>query len=316
MNITIQTDPPRDELDDFVDSCAGSTFFHSYGWMDCLVNCFRNFEPLWIIAREEGVIRSLMPVVKIRRGPFNELWSLPFGTYGGPVGGEAPLRLMILDKFMGMSRSWKCVRAGADIFNAGFVDFLPPHFGGGTEECRMVDLEGGFDRFWSDRISRKRRQICNRADRKGITVKPLDTLSELKKLYSLYQDNSSAWGGVHPYPFSLFRELFRRRGRSVVILGAYLKGGLLGGHIDMYQGVMGQAWQAGMSRQANQYGAGPLLIREAVREACNRGMKLFNLGSSGGREGIIFFKESMGGWECNYPVIREDKRWWRWIIRR
>ena len=67
---------------------------------------------------------------------------------------------------------------------------------------------------------------------------------------------------------------------------------------------------------SSDYGINVMLIVEAVREACNRGMSIYNLGSSGENEGIIFFKESLGGTEYRYPVITAQKRWWGWISRR
>jgi hypothetical protein len=79
---------------------------------------------------------------------------------------------------------------------------------------------------------------------------------------------------------------------------------------------MAQAWQAGMSRESHQYGVGALLVTYAVQEACRKGARIFNLGSSGGDRGLIFFKESMGGREHCFPVVRMRKRWWGWIRAR
>ena len=96
-----------------------------------------------------------------------------------------------------------------------------------------------------------------------------------------------------------------------MIWGGFLEGTLLGGHIDFYHGETAQAWQAGMTPDSHRYDVGALLVIEAVREACRRGVKRFNLGSSGGEEGIRFFKQSMGGMEHRFTVAGVGKRWWR-----
>jgi lipid II:glycine glycyltransferase (peptidoglycan interpeptide bridge formation enzyme) len=100
------------------------------------------------------------------------------------------------------------------------------------------------------------------------------------------------------------------------MFGAFLNGKLLGGHIDFYFGNMAQAWQAGVSKEANRYGVSPYLVIRAIEEAYNRGIKYFNMGSSGGDEGLIYFKESLGGKEFNYPIVKSEKRWWKWIKNR
>jgi hypothetical protein len=45
-------------------------------------------------------------------------------------------------------------------------------------------------------------------------------------------------------------------------------------------------------------------------------MQVFNLGSSGGNEGILFFKESFGGVEHRYRIWETAKGWWRLARRR
>ena len=99
----------------------------------------------------------------------------------------------------------------------------------------------------------------------------------------------------------------------MLLWGGFLGGRLLGGHINFYFQEMGQAWQAAMSGDASEYEVSALLILEAVREAFDRGMRIFNLGSSGGNRGIIFFKESMGGKEHLYRIATVRKKWWRWL---
>jgi hypothetical protein len=54
----------------------------------------------------------------------------------------------------------------------------------------------------------------------------------------------------------------------------------------------------------------------AVGEAIDRGISTFNLGSSGGDAGMIFFKESMGGVEYLYPVLEKRRRWLEWLKKR
>ena len=79
---------------------------------------------------------------------------------------------------------------------------------------------------------------------------------------------------------------------------------------------MAQAWQAGLTERASEYDISSMLIFSAVEEAYERGIKEFNLGSSGQNEGIRFFKESLGGREHLYSTLTVEKGWSRFLGRR
>lgn len=163
-------------------------------------------------------------------------------------------------------------------------------------------------------MSRKRRQLCNRCEREGVTARVLEP-SDLGEFYRAYLSGSTRWGGVHPYPRPFFEALLRRRDEGVLVWGAFHGGALIAAHVDFYFGRTAQAWQAGVTARSHEYDAGAFLVMHAVREAIDRGTSVFNLGSSGGDEGMIFFKESMGGEERRYPVVERMRGWWRRLRR-
>jgi lipid II:glycine glycyltransferase (peptidoglycan interpeptide bridge formation enzyme) len=175
------------------------------------------------------------------------------------------------------------------------------------EECRLIQLGAGFESVWKG-WSSKRRQLVRRGEEAGVVARLLESDAEVRRFHRMYVEESRAWGGVHPYPERFFLELFKRRAQGALFWGAFLGEELLGAHIDLYYGEMAQAWQGGMTERAAEFEAGAILIKSAVAEACRRGVRLYNLGSSGGNPGILFFKESLGGREHRYPVITVRKR--------
>ena len=302
--------PPREELERFIGSIRGATFFHTHAWLDSLEIAFGNFRALWLIAREAGALAGVMPVVRIARGPFSYLWSLPFGTYGEPLARDGRVREALLAEFLRLTRAPGCLEGGVVLFSGESP--APASRGSRVtmEECRLVSLEKGFDEVWNTQWSSKRRQLARRGLDAGVVVRSLETEEEVMRFHAIYAAESRSWGGVHPYPERLFLELFRRRGGEAIFWGAFLKEDLLGGHIDFYHGEMAQAWQGGMTERAGEFEAGAILIKSAMEEACRRGCRVFNLGSSGGNRGILFFKESLGGREHRYAIITARKRWW------
>lgn len=303
MTRVTQERPSPAEIDAFVRGAPGATFFHTTAWTSSLERSFPRCAISWLVARDEGgTIAGIMPAARLSRGPFHRLLALPFGTYGDPLAREPAARAALVAAFFDRARSPLCLGAVLHCFGGTLSDPVPRGAAAREEECRLVPLAGGIEAVLA-RWSPKRRQLARRAERDGVTARPLDTEDEARRFHALYAAQSRAWGGVHPYPERLFVELFRRRGEGVVVYGAFLAGELLGGHVDFFFGHVAQAWQAGMSPRGNEHEAATALLRAALADACARGMLTFNLGSSAGDRGMIFFKESLGGIEHRYPVV-------------
>ncbi len=302
MNREPQDRPDAGEIAAFVRSFPEATFFHTPAWIDSLRAAFPRFEASWIAVREGAGLAGVMPIARIFRGPFYHLQAMPFGTYGDPLARNPAAREELFGRFFALARSARCLGAAIHLWSGEPPAALPRGAAVRREECRVASLEGGFEEAWS-RASGKRRQLARRAERAGVTVRLLEGEEEIRRLYAVYVAEAKRWGGIHPYPQQLFLELWKRRDAGVSFFGAFLGAELLGGHIDFFYGGMAQAWQGGMTPQASEHEAGSLCVRAAMEEACRRGMRLFNLGASGGDRGIVFFKESLGGNERRYPVV-------------
>ncbi|MCK4538075.1 MAG: GNAT family N-acetyltransferase [Candidatus Krumholzibacteria bacterium] len=301
----------REESGAFLSKIDGATFFHTHAWLDSISSAFRNIEPSWLVARDAGHVRGLMPICRIRRNGLFILSALPFGTYGVPLSDDNEIVMSLLSKFRQVGRSFRCLESVASLYGMDALSLNLPSKEIRDEECLVIDIRGGFERYRSKQISRKKRQICNGCEKHGIEARPLSSSEEVSLFYDLYIEASRNWSGVHPYPRAFFDNLFERRSEGVLIWGAFQDGRILGGHIDFYFGNHAQAWQAGMDADSDVSGIASWLVYNAVKEACRRGIDEFNLGSSGGDKGMIFFKESMGGLEKTYSVMETRKNWWK-----
>lgn len=317
MNIDIEYDIENEEILEFVDSFPGATFFHTPSWMNILASSFPGFTGGWITARSRFSLTGVMPFIRIDRGPFFSIWSMPFGTYGTPLSNEADVSLALTGKFSQIAGSVRCFDAAAFLFETD-IDrkMMLSEAAVGQDECTLIRLESDFQGYRSNCLSKKKRQICNGCEKEGVEIRLLGSKKDLSVFYDIYCTGSPGWGGVHPYPRKFFEQLFNRRDEGVLFWGAFIEGKMLGGHIDMYYKDIAQAWQAGVSEKSHSTGVASYLIYRAVEEAYKRGMKIFNLGSSGGDSGMLFFKRSMGGKEHIYPVLEVQKKWWKWLKRK
>jgi hypothetical protein len=316
VTVSIEHSLDREEAFPLLNAFPRSTFFHTPIWLEALVRAFPAFSGGWITEREGSELVGFMPYIEIRKGPFRSLWAMPFGTYGDPVVRSRSTALRLIERFFEMSSGPGCRRAGASLFCTDVSSGLPGGVNRQTEECRIIELEGTFDEYRSRIVSKKRRQLHKKARRAGVKVKTIDSPDGLAAFYDAYCMGSNDWGGVHPYPFILFEELFALRDEGVVLWGAFLDGEFLGGHINLYFGQVAQGWQAGLTERAHEYAVSSMLVFSAVEEAYRRGMSEFNLGSSDWHDGMRFFKESLGGREYLYSTLTVEKGWSRFLGRR
>jgi hypothetical protein len=313
VTVSIEQSLDREKALSLLKAFPRSTFFHTPIWLEVLVRAFTAFSGGWITEREGSELVGFMPYIEIRKGPFRNLWAMPFGTYGDPIASSRPTAYRLIERFFEMSSRPGCRRAGASLLCTDVSSGLPPGVNRQTEECRIIELEGTFDEYRSRIVSKKRRQLHNRSQRAGVRIEMIDSRDGFMALYYAYRRGSKDWGGVHPYPLSLFEELFASRDEGVVFWGAVLDDEFLGGHIDLYFGGVAQAWQAGLTERASEFDISSMLVFSAVEEAYRRGMSEFNLGSSGRHSGIRFFKESLGGREYLYSTLTAEKGWSRFL---
>ncbi|MFO7916265.1 MAG: GNAT family N-acetyltransferase [Candidatus Krumholzibacteriales bacterium] len=313
VRLEIEENINKDELADLVRGFRFSSFFSSADWVGLLSSSFRSFSSFWITARHDSRLEGAMPAIKVRKNIFFYLRSLPFATYGNPLAHRPEVRSLMIRKFLELSARMNCLNASAVIFDPDWSDWIPPDIPAEPAESRIIELREDFDYYRTRSMSSTKRKVCRRSRRAGVTVRALSTERELNDFYRIYRERSSGWGGVHPFPLKFFRNLFEHSGTDLGFSGAFLDGRLLGCHIDFYGGNMAQAWISGVSGEGNELGAPTLLIYNSVRKAYEKGMRYFNLGSSGGDRGLIFFKESLGGKRSDYLIVTSEKRWWKWI---
>lgn len=317
MNIDIEYDIEDEEILEFVGSFPGATFFNTPSWMNILVTSFPGFKGGWITARSRFSLAGVMPFIRIDRGPFFSIWSMPFGTYGTPLSAEDNVVPALTDKFSQIAGSVRCFDAAAFLFETEIDrERILNMAAAGRDQCSIIRLEGDFQMYRSNILSKKKRQTCNGCEKEGVEIRLLCSKEDLSIFYDIYYKGSPRWGGVHPYPEKFFKQLFNRRDEGILFWGAFIEGRMLGGHVDIYYKDIAQAWQAGISEESHSTGIASYLVYRAVEEAYKREMKIFNMGSSGGDSGMLFFKRSMGGKEHTYPVLEVQKKWWKWLKRK
>jgi len=293
--------PP--ELDAVADASSRSTFYHTGAWLHSLAAAYPRLAPRCLVASDGGVAAGYLPYFETRRGPFRAAWSLPFGTYGGPVGSE--------DACRELASAFARRLGQPGMIEVGWVDFPGRAPAGGWESSEstthLVDMTGGFDVVWRERFDKPRRRRARRAEESGVVIRRGAGVDDVALFVGVYRDRLREWDSGAGHPESIFFNLVERGGARVRLYLAEHEGAVVGGHLNFYFRETVTAWYGMTTSRAGDTQAGTLLYATCMREACAAGFTVYNLGASLGRRSLIEYKESLGGVAHVYHTLRRRR---------
>ncbi len=303
--ITIDSFPR--ELDSLADAAPRATFYHTGAWLLSLADAYPRLALYCLVAEEGGEAVAYLPYFVAKRGPIRRLWSLPFGTYGGPVGkADDGVLVALLEKF-------RAEFEGRTVVELGWVDYHNafPDLGGAIEpdETHLVDLSAGLDALWAkdSRHRRKRRNADLRHAREaGVVVRRASGAQDIERFFVVCRGRLEG-RGASVYPQQLFASLVERGGERVRIHLAWQEERVLGGLLTFYYKDSVIAWHGMSSLDGSEVQAGKLMVATCMNEAAQEGYRTFNLGASLGKPSLVWFKESMGGEAHPYRTIRHRR---------
>lgn len=107
VNVRIASDSDRPAWNKFVDDTPAGTFFHRYAWSDVLRESF-GYAPQFLIAEQSEAIVGLLPLVHKTSVLFGDaLISLPFCSYGGPLGVSSSVTNLLAEQAFELAQELK-----------------------------------------------------------------------------------------------------------------------------------------------------------------------------------------------------------------
>jgi CelD/BcsL family acetyltransferase involved in cellulose biosynthesis len=291
------------ELDQLASGAPGSTFYHTGAWLRSLGEAYPRMALRVLVARQNGVHTGFLPYFESRRGPLRALWSLPFGTYGGPVGEtQACAELW---------REYRSLFSSPGVIDVGCIDRDSALVADGWEatehSTHVVDISRGFDHLWREQFDKPRRRRVRRAEEAGVTVRRGNGAGDMAAFMEVYRERLRDWKSGSGHPEALFFALMEHGGEQVRLYVAEHEGAVVGGHLNFYYKDAVIAWYGMTSTRAGDTQAGTLLYSVCMREACEAGFRTYNLGASLGKRSLIEYKESLGGTPHSYRMLRRRR---------
>jgi len=287
-----------------------STFYHTPLWHEIVVNTFKDY---FIATKgfifEDGK-RAVLPFIQTKTGGFfkgeRHLKSSVYG-YGGIIS-EGRLSEAHQNQIYNYITSMK---ASVSIESNPLYEYtLPDCFSRKRDFIHFIPLDKG-EKYIYKHFSKGAKSSLSKAKRKGIIVRTIQKEEELLAYFEIYRDTLKRWGNATrvTYPEELFLNIFKSAGNAAKIWVAEKDGKIIAVVTIFYWNQIVN-WFHGAALQ-DYFDCCPnnILQMEIMKDAIKRNYHYYDLGPSGGIDGVIKFKESFGAEKRELMVGHWKYRW-------
>jgi FemAB-related protein (PEP-CTERM system-associated) len=258
------------EWDAFGETQSGWTAFHRHAWRPLIEELYGH-ECLYLDARDaQGVLRGVLPLVRVRSRLFGHfLVSVPFVSYGGPLGSDAAI-VSLVEHAQGIAQA-----DGARLLELRSARELPIEMPVSHRKVTVVlDLQGGAEAVLK-RLKPKLRSQTRRPAKEGVTFAfGADRVDDFHAVFARHMRDL----GTPAQPKAFFRGIAERFGDAAWFGCAYLDGRAIAcGAGFQWNGQFEITWASAL-REFNQISPNMGLYWAFIERAANAGLTCFNFG--------------------------------------
>ena len=325
-NFSVKSPAPRDEWQTLMKQDPEALPYQSPEWFDCILEN-GNYDDASRLYELENGRKLLMPLVR-RKGVSSLVGFEASPPSGWGMGGliaatpvqPSDVQLVMTDLSKRSNTISTSIRPNP---RAGQV-WEEGRLAGVTAVPRLahvIDLEGGFDHVWMNRIKRKTRNLIRKAAKNPQLVIECDTTGKFIPIfYELLVRSIDRWAeqqneprflaqirGKMRDPLSKFELIAKNLGEMCRVYVAFLEGEPVASSITLQAGNVNDSRGAMDKELVGNTGANYLLQKTAIEEACNAGCRYYHLGESGENPKLALFKTRFGAEPfsyCEYKIER------------
>ncbi|MCK4409612.1 MAG: GNAT family N-acetyltransferase [Candidatus Eisenbacteria sp.] len=313
MDIEVSADINAGEWSRLVTEDEAATFFHTSEWSDVLTSTLPGFHSAHVAARDGGRLVAIMPVLGRTRLRTTTLESMAFGTFGGPVlGADAPADAAgaVLAEFAGAAGSLRVGLAQVVDRSGRMQESDLPGFRRTDDALQVVSLEASYEQL-EKRFKPSARNKVRKARNAGVTIRRAESETDFLAYHAVLEECSRGWA-IRPRPGPEFFSALFELDRNVVQMWlAVHDGDVLAGDLNFALHGTVMNWGNVSTDAAKSLAPNNLLHANAIEQGVRDGHHTYDLGSSGGIDGVRAFKSSFG--TADVPVRRFvlEKAWYR-----
>jgi hypothetical protein len=291
--------------DRIASSAPEATFYHTRVWAEILSRTSPHVRSAPLAFELADGALAVLPLLENRRlvGSVRSYDSSTPGLYGGPIA-ERPLsgdELESILRSVPVQGPLTKVRINGNPYASWrFANSFAP----GPTFTQAVDLSSGFD-AWFAASSSSNRSNVRKAQGSGMRVRLASSLADYQSYYRVYEDTLRRWGTRTLYrePIELILNARDRAGDAARLWLVEKDDTIVGGIFAVYHNSYVTGFHAASLQPYLKYKPSNLLHYEAIRDACQRGFRIYDMGPSSGQQGVVDFKDSLNARRLDYQSI-------------
>jgi hypothetical protein len=285
--------------------CGAATYFHSREWVEAWsVYTGGRVEPsARHIVFSDGVCVVLpIAIERFLGGLSSCAWMSLAGTYGGWLSTDT-----LTPHHAGLIYDWVARSFGSTFWRLNPFDPSSTCLADKVVEpgeTQAIWLADGLDAA-NSKSRTDHRWAVRKALREGVTARRAAGLDDWRAYYAVYEDSLRRWGdaATSRYGWPLFEALYDLASPHVSLWLAEKEGQIISGALCFYAARIGVEWHAASLERSLPVKPADFLKQAAMEEGCSRSIDWYDLGPSGGHEGVRAFKAKLGPTSLQAPVV-------------
>jgi hypothetical protein len=311
MHINLWPDIPFWE--EVVKKNPGSTFFHTPLWHEIVTRTYQDYAIATRGFQFDDGTRAVFPILQTKAGGQLKgkarLKSSVFGGYGGIIAERelSPVEQQPIYDYL------LSLKASVSVDGNPFSHYtLHKPFTLRKDFTHSFRLDIGEDALYK-RFSRGAKSNLNQALKKGVSVRAARNEQEVSTYFQVYKDTLKRWGDakLFEYPKELFLNIHRTAGDAAKFWIAEKDGAIIAGAVIFYWNQVVSYWHGASLRDFFDCYPNNLLHVEIIKDALGKQYRFYDFGPSGGQQGVVRFKESLGAEKREFLSGHWKYRWGR-----
>ncbi len=293
-----------------------STVYHTKSWAKVWEKSFPGSSSFFIISIDEmGEYLAGLPMWQRGKFGLRDLYSMPYGTYGGLIKKDKTdesVFLPIYEKLSQLLKCWSTTRIQVVDFYTKDPHLQKTGFASSVHHTHLINLDQIDESDYMKSFTRKRREGIRQSQRRGIQVKEIRSPEDIKPCYQLSLETWRRYNlESKKFPLRLFENIFTlmNKGNLLKWFIALKDERIIGSLINFVFKDTLYAWEGGTDPVELNARPNDALFLQSILWAKRNGLKIFNFGATPeAAEGMVRFKESWGAENKEYLIYEKKKR--------
>ena len=285
LHLRVATEADGAAWDAFVDQQPDASFFHRWGWREVIGKAFGH-DIHYHLAERDGRLQGILPLVRVKSLLFgDQLVSMPFGVYGGPLAIDpathATLQRAACDLADSLGVAALELRHRKPVNPAWPTKQLYYTFRKAISADHDANLQA---------IPRKQRAMVRKGIKAGLQA---DEVQDVDRFYAVYAESVRNLG-TPVFPRRYFHQLQQTFGDACDMLVIRHQGEDVAAVMSFWFRDEVLPFYGGSRPAARAVAGNDFMYWELMRRAADRGTRLFDFGRSKQGTGAFSFKKNWG----------------------